>query len=178
MNSSVPIKKPSLSAKAGLSSTSIPRPTSKKMIANHGPTTTGVLRVQQMIEYTFVNGSDVMFHSIFLPFKKVHFTFVPCYLVGIERKYSSITYTQSHGRKWMNCPTFINWSSNHTKFHHLIPQCIEIDEFVRKDKIPQVEEDQFFSVSHLHHLQASFNSKVTEIKKAADLLAEYTKKVT
>ena len=31
---------------------------------------------------------------------------------------------------------------------------------------------------HLHHLQASFNSKVTETKEAADLLAKYTKKAT
>ena len=31
---------------------------------------------------------------------------------------------------------------------------------------------------HLHHLQTSFNSKVTDMKEAADLLSEYTKKST
>ena len=40
------------------------------------------------------------------------------------------------------------------------------------------EKDESFSMSHLHHLQTSFNSKVTDMKKAADLLLEYTKKAT
>ena len=58
--------------------------------------------------------------------------------------------------------------------------CIEIDEFVKRvDAIQQVKEDpQSFSVSHLHHLhKLCFNSKVTEMKEAADLfiLTEYSK---
>ena len=40
------------------------------------------------------------------------------------------------------------------------------------------EKDEPFSMSHLHYLQASFNSKVTDMKKAADLLLEYTKTAT
>ena len=51
-----------------------------------------------------------------------------------------------------------------------------IDEFERADATPQAKEDQSFSVSHLNHLQTSFNSRVTEMKEAADLLSEYTKK--
>ena len=157
---------------------SVSKPKSKKMIANRGPTTTGELKVQQMIEGTFVNGSDTILYSALLPFKGVYHTCLSCYLVGIEKKYSGITYTQSHGRKCVNRPTFIDWLSKNTKFHHLIPQCIEIDEFERADSSPQAKEDQTFSLSHLNHLQTSFNSKVSEMKAAADLLSEYTKKAT
>ena len=164
-------KKTPLSAKA-----SQKKP--KKMIANHGVTFDGALKVQQMLKGTFVNSSDTMIHSAPLPFKGVYFTCLCCYLVGIEKKYAGITYTQSHGRKCANYPTFIDWLSGHTELHHLIPQCIEIDEFEYTETAPQVEEDQSFSVSHLHHLQTVFNSKVSEMKEAADLLAEYTKQAT
>ena len=119
-----------------------------------------------------------MFHSAFLPFKQVYFTCVPCYLIGIEKQYSGITYTQSHGQKCVNRPTFINWLSKHTELHHLIPQCIEIEEFERAGTslLPAEEDEESFSMPHLHHLQASFESKVTDMKEAADLLSEYTKK--
>ena len=150
----------------------------KVMIANRGPTATGALKVQQMLEGTFVNGSDSMIHAAPLPFKGVYFTCLCCYLVGLEKQYSGITYTQSHGRNCANRPTFINWLSGHTELHHLIPQCIEIEEFDRDVTSLPVEEDQPFSISHLHQLQASFNSKVTDMKEAADLLSEYTKKAT
>ena len=171
-------KKPPPSAKADLGSASISKTKPKKMIANHGVTSNGALKVQQMLKGICVNSSDTMIHSALLPFKGVYFTCLCCYLVGIERKYSGITYTQSHGRKCANLPTFIDWLSGHTEFHHLIPQCIEIDEFECTETAPQVEGDQSFSVSHLHHLQTVFNSKVSEMKEAADLLAEYTKKAT
>ena len=78
----------------------------------------------------------------------------------------------------MNQPTCIDWLSKHTEFHHLISQCIELNDFERADETPQAKENQSFSVSHLHHLQISLNSKVTEMKEAADLLANYTKKAT
>ena len=65
-----------------------------------------------------------------------------------------------------------------TELHHLIPHCIEIEEFERADATSQAKEDESFSVSHLNHLQTTFNSKVTEMKEAADRLADYTKKVT
>ena len=69
--------------------------------------------------------------------------------------------------------------SKHTELHHLIPRCIEIEEFECAGiSLLPAEEDESFSISHLHHLQASFNSKVTDMKEAADLLSEYTKKVT
>ena len=75
----------------------------KKMIANRG--TAGALKFQQMLQGTFVNGSNTMFHSAPLPFKQVYFTCVPCYLVGIEKQYSGITYTQSHA--WLKvCKLF------------------------------------------------------------------------
>mgnify|MGYP006061460983 CR=1 FL=1 len=166
------------SVKTDKSSVTIPKQKPKMMIANHGPTINGALKVQQMLEGKFVDGSDSMLHSALLPFKGVYFSCLPCYLVGIEKKYSGITYTQSHGRKCVNRPTFIAWLSKNTEFHHLIPQCIVIDEFVRAEATPQAKEDQSFSVSHLNHLQTSFNSKVSELKAAADLLAEYTKKAT
>ena len=148
------------------------------MNANHGPTAIGSLKVQQMIQGTFVSGSDTMFQSAPLPLKGVYYTCAPCYLVGIEKKYTSITYTQKHGLKCLNLPTFIDWLGDHPELHHLIPQCIVIDEFEREDATTQANEDESFSVSHLHYLQASFNSKVIEMKKAADLLAEYTREVT
>ena len=158
---------------------SISKAKPKKMIANRGPTTTGALKVQQMIQGSFVNSSNTMFHSDLLPFKQVYFNYVLCYLVGIEKQYSGITYQQSYGRKCVNRPTFIDWLSKHTELHHLIPQCIEIEEFERAGtSLLPAEEDESFSMSHLHHLQASFNSKVTDMKEAADLLSEYTKKVT
>ena len=69
------------------------------MIANSGSTTTGALKVQQMLQGTLVNGSNTMFHSVPLPFKKVYFTCVPYYLIGIKKQYLGITYTQSHGQK-------------------------------------------------------------------------------
>ena len=116
---------------------------------------------------------------LFSPFKQVYFTCVPCYLVGIEQQYSGITYTQSHGQKCVNRPTFIDWLSKHTELNHLIPQCIEIEEFERAGtSLLPAEEDASFSMSHLHHLQASFNSKATDMKEAADILSEYTKKAT
>ena len=65
----IPTKKLSPSAKAGLVSASVSKPKPKKMIANHGPTITGALKVQQMLEGTFVvHGSDTIFHSALLPF--------------------------------------------------------------------------------------------------------------
>ena len=160
-------------AKASLSKTK-----SKLIIVIRGPTTTGTLKVQQMLIGTYVKGSDTMIHSALLPFKKVYFTCVPCYLVGLKRQYSGITYTHKHGQQCMNCPTFIDWLSKHTELHHLIPQCIEIEEYERDISSLPVEEDQPFSVSHLHQLQASFNSRVTDMKEAANLLSEYTKKAT
>ena len=115
----------------------------KKMIANRG--TAGALKFQQMLQGTFVNGSNTMFHSAPLPFKQVYFTCVPCYLVGIEKQYSGITYIQSHGQKCVNCPTFINWLSKHTELHHLIPQCIEIEEFEHAGtSLLPAEEDESF----------------------------------
>ena len=169
---------PSTSTKLVLGKASGSKPKSKKMIANRGPTTTGELKVQQMLKGTFVNCSDTMIHSALLPFKKVYFTCGPCYLVGHEKQYSAITYTQSHGQKCANRSTYIDWLSKRTELHHLIPHCIEIDEFERADATPQAKEDQSFSVSHLNDLQTSFNSKVSEMKEAADLLSEYTKKAT
>ena len=77
---------------------SISKAKPKKMIANRGPTTTGALKVQQMIQGSFVNSSNTMFHSDLLPFKQVYFNYVLCYLVGIEKQYLGITYTQSHGQ--------------------------------------------------------------------------------
>ena len=117
----------------------------KKMIANHGVTSDGALKVQQMLKGIFVNSSDTMIHSALLPFKGVYFTCLCCYLVGIERKYSGITYTQSHGRKCANLPTFIDWLSGHTEFHHLIPQCIEIYEFECTETAQQVEHATYYS---------------------------------
>ena len=108
---------------------SISKAKPKKMIANRGPTTTGALKVQQMIQGSFVNSSNTIFHSDLLPFKQVYFNYVLCYLVGIEKQYSGITYQQSYGRKCVNRPTFIDWLSKHTELHHLIPQCIKIEEF-------------------------------------------------
>ena len=179
MSPTILTAKPTLSTKLPPVKASLSKAKPKKMIANRGPTTTGALKVQQMLQGSFVNGSDTMFHSALLPFKQVYFTCVPCYLVGIEKQYSGITYTQSHGRKCVNRPTFIDWLSKHTELHHLIPQCIEIEEFERAGtSLLPAEEDESFSMSHLHHLQASFNSKVTDMKEAADLLSEYTKKVT
>ena len=85
----------------------------------------------------------------------------------------------SEGQKCLKCPTFIDWLSKHTELHHLIPQCIEIEEFERAGtSLLPAEEDESFSKSHLYHLQASFRSKVADIKEAADLLSEYTKKAT
>ena len=104
---------------------------------------------------------SILRFSPFKLFKQVYFTCVPCYLVGIEKQYSGITYTQSHGQKCVNCPTFINWLSKHTELHDLIPQCIEIEEFeCAGTSLLPAEEDESFSMSHLHHLQASFKSKV------------------
>ena len=123
------------------------------MIANHGPTTTGTLKVQQILKGTFVNGSDTMINSALLSFKKVYFTCGPCYLVGLEKQYLAITYTQSHGQKCANCSTYIDWLSKHTELHHPIPHCIVIDEFERANATPQAKEDQSFSVSHLNYLQ-------------------------
>ena len=67
-------------AKASLSKTKSKVKVSKVkvMIANRGPTATGALKVQQLLEGTFVNGSDTMIHSALLPFKKVFFACVPC----------------------------------------------------------------------------------------------------
>ena len=116
------------------------------MIANSGSTTTtGALKVQQMLQGTLVNGSNTMFHSVPLPFKKVYFTCVPYYLIGIKKQYLGITYTQSHGQKCVvNCSTFIDWLniSKHTELHHLIPQCIKIEEFERAETnlLPAVED--------------------------------------
>ena len=60
-----------------------------------------------------------------------------------------------------------------TKMYHLIPQCIEIEEFERSGtSLLPAEEDESFSMSHLHH------SKVTDMKEAADLFSEYIKKAT
>ena len=115
---------PTASTKLASTKASLPKPKSKKMIANFGPTTTGTLKVQQMLKGTFVNGSDTMIHSALLPFKKVYFTCGLCYLVGLEKQYSAITYTQSHGKKCANCSTYIDWLSKHTELHHLIPHCI------------------------------------------------------
>ena len=57
--------------------------------------------------------------------------------------------------------------------YHLIPQCIEVEEFERAGtSLLPADKDESFSMSHLHH------SKVTDMKKAADLLSEYTKKAT
>ena len=70
--------------------------------------------------------------------------------------------------------------SKHTELHHLIPQCIKIEEFEHAGTslLPAEEDEESFSMPHLHHLQTSFNSKVTDMKEAADLLSEYTKKST
>ena len=54
---------PTTSTKLAPAKASLSKPKSKKMIANRGPTTTGVLKVQQMLEGTFVNSSDTMLYT-------------------------------------------------------------------------------------------------------------------
>ena len=136
MNHSIPVKKTLPSAKASLFSASVSKPNPKNMSANYDFTATGALKVQKTLEGTLVSGSKTMFHSALLLFKKVYFTCLPCYLGGIEKKYLHIFYTQIHDLKCVNFPTFIDLLGKHTEFHHLIPQCTEIDEFEHADETP------------------------------------------
>ena len=99
-------KKSASSTKATPASASVTKSKVKKVKANHGPTTSGSLKVQQMMQGTFVVPSDTSCHSAVLPLPGVYHTCAPCYLVGIERKFTPITYTQRHGIKCSNYPIF------------------------------------------------------------------------
>ena len=65
----------SSSVKTNKWSATIPKQKTKMMISNHGLTINGALKIQQMLECKFVNGSDSMLHSALLPFKGVYFTY-------------------------------------------------------------------------------------------------------
>jgi len=71
MSPTILTAKPTLSTKLPPVKASLSKAKPKKMIANRGPTTTGALKVQQMLQGSFVNGSDTMFHSALLPFTQV-----------------------------------------------------------------------------------------------------------
>jgi len=68
MSPTIPTAKSQPSTKLPPVKASLSKAKPKKMIANRGPTTNGALKVQQMLQGMFVNGSDTMFHSALLPF--------------------------------------------------------------------------------------------------------------
>ena len=118
----------------------------------------------------------------------VYFTFVPCYLVSIEKQYSGITYTQSHA--WLKVCKSFNLSidrlnmSKHTGLDYLIPQCIEIEEFERAGtSLLPAEEDESFIFPVPSASPPAFRLLWTsrwlaDMKDATDLLSKYTKKAS
>ena len=86
MSPTILTAKSTLSTKLPPAKASLSKAKPKKMIANRGPTTTGALKVQQMLKGTFVNGSNTMFHSALLPFKnnkKFYFTCLSVFRVTL-----------------------------------------------------------------------------------------------
>ena len=99
-----------------------------------------------------------------------------CNLVGVNKLYSPISYTQSHGEKCKHHDITCGWLSNHPELHYLIPWTENLEgKLVLAPQSPTTPVDDLLSLTTLTKLQGELNKKLLEVKVAADRLAEYTK---
>ena len=78
--------------------------------------------VQQILQGTYVSDSDHAIHAVLLPFNgAVGIACLCCNLVGVNRRYSPISYTQSHGKIFKYHDIMCGWLSEHPELHSFIP---------------------------------------------------------
>ena len=91
-------------------------------------TTNGEDIVQQILQGTYVSDSDHAIHVALLPFNgAVGISCLCCNLVGVNKRYSSISYTQSHGEKCKYHDIMCSWLSEHPELHSLIPYTANLE---------------------------------------------------
>ena len=142
-------------------------------------TTHGEDIVRQILQGSYVPDSDHAIHAALLPFNgAAGISCLCCNLVGVNKLYSPISYTQSHGEKCKHHDITCGWLVEHPEFHSLIPWTAKLEgKLVLAPQPPTIPVDDLFSHTTLTELQGDVNKKLLEVQVAADRLADYTKMV-
>ena len=140
-------------------------------------TTNGEVIVRQILQGNYVHDSDHAVHAALLPFNgAAGMSCLCCNLVGINKHYSPISYTQSHGEKCKYHSIMCAWLSEHPEFHSLIPRTANLEgKLVLAPQLATTPIGDVFSLTTLTELQVELNQKLLEVKVAGDRLAGYTK---
>ena len=140
-------------------------------------TTNGEDIARQILLGKYVRDSDHATHAAFLPFNgAAGMSCLCCILVGVNKLYSPISYTQSHGEKCKHHDITCGWLSEHPELHYLIPRTANLDgKLVLAPQPPPIPVDDLSSLTILTELKGDINKKLLEVKVAADRLADFTK---
>ena len=140
-------------------------------------TTNGEDIVRQILLGNYVPDSDHAIHAALLPFiGAAGMSCLCCNLVGVNKHYSPISYTQSHGVKCKYHDIMCGWLSEHPELHSLIPWTANLEgKLVLTPQPPTIPVGDSFSLTTLTELQVELNKKLLEVKVAANRLADYTK---
>ena len=140
-------------------------------------TTNGEDIAGQILQGTYVHDSDHAIHAALLPCNGVvGISCLCCNLVGVNKRYSSISYTQSHGEKCKYHDIMCGWLSEHPDLHSLIPYTANLKgKLVLAPQPPTIPVGDAFNLITLTKLQGELNKKLLKVKVAANRLADYTK---
>ena len=140
-------------------------------------TTNGEVIVRKILQGNYVHDSDHAVHAALLPFNgAAGMSCLCCNLVGINKHYSPISYTQSHGEKCKYHSIMCAWLSEHPEFHSLIPRTANLEgKLVLAPQLATTPIGDPFFLTTLTELQVELQQKLLEVKVAADRLTGYTK---
>ena len=140
-------------------------------------TTNGEDIVRQILLGNYVRDSNHATHAALLPFNgAAGMSCLCCNLVGVNKLYSPISYTQSHGEKCKYHDIMCGWLSEHPELHSHIPWTANLEgKLVLAPQPSTIPVGDSFSLTNLTELQVELNKKLLEVKVAADRLADYTK---
>ena len=140
-------------------------------------TTNGEVIVRQILQGNYVHDSDHAVHAALLPFNgAAGMSCLCCNLVGINKHYSPISYTQSHGEKCKYHGIMCAWLSEHPEFHSLIPPTANMCACTPSHiQLTNTTIGDAFFLTTLTELQVELQQKLLEVKVAADRLTGYTK---
>ena len=142
-------------------------------------TTNGEDIARQILLGNYVPDSDHATRAALIPFNgAATMSCLCCILVGVNKLYSPISYTQSHGEKCKHHDITCGWLSDHPELHYLIPWTANLEgKLLLAPQPPTIPVDELLSLTTLTELQGELNKKLVEVQVAANRLADYTKQL-
>ena len=133
--------------------------------------------VQKILQGNYVHDSDHAVHSALLSFNgAAGMPCLCCNLVGINKHYLQISYTQSHGEKCKYHSIMCAWLLEHPEFYSLISLTANLEgKLVLAPQLATTPIGDAFSFTTLTELQVELHQKLFEVKIAANCLIGYTK---